>query len=281
MKGKDLKQLAKRLDLSVSVLKGIQKGEKRGAGQLMANNMAKCLGNIAKRTGYKDKASAERAIERDIRLLYVASEDFGARVQRFANNTHNKKNKELLNTAAGLLLSGNVKGFSKLIAKHPQLSFLKRTCTTKVDNALIDTLRQQKKQNRKTAQALLSAIGAGGEKILIKGSAIKSAVRKRVKRYGTIPSLFWEAAVEFNPKVRVKGVSAAKKKPKQKTRGAASKTFRNSQGYIASIDHHIEGESASYRGKLNKITKQNEQYWAKMAEKEILAYMSLDKYLGK
>lgn len=281
MKKESLKQLSARLGLTAAVLRGIQRGEKRSAGQIVANNMAKCLGNIAKRCGYKDKQTAAASIEKDILLLYQSAEKLGARVMKYAEQTRKKQHKEVLEKAASLLLSGNVKGFMRLVSQHSFLAFLKRPVATKIDDALIDSFRSKKKQDKKTAQALLNATGFGGEKILIKASAIKSAVRKRLKRYGVVPSLFWEAAVDFNPKVRVKGVSAAKKKAKPKTRGASAKTARDSKGYQATIEHHLEGESANFKNKLNRIVKQNEEYWAKIAEKEVLAHMYLDKYLGK
>lgn len=74
MKGKTLKELAKRLDLSVRVLNGIMKGEKRSGGDIMNSNMAKCLGVIATRTGYKTKERATEAIEGTIRQLYISAD---------------------------------------------------------------------------------------------------------------------------------------------------------------------------------------------------------------
>ena len=281
MKAETLKQLSKKLELSEAVLKGIKKGDKRKGGHIVSNNMAKCLGNICKRVGYKSKQAAEKAIEGNIRLLYTSSEDFAKKVQRLAERTKSKQRAELLRKGAALLLAGKAKAFMKLIAKDTSLNFLKRKCVTKVDDALLDTFRNQPKQNRKTAQALLSATGAGGEKMLVKASAINSAIKRRVKRYGAVSSLFWEAAVRFNPKVKIKGVSAAKKKTKDKTRGASSRTSNGNQGYIAEIIHHLEKDAPTFNAKLKKQVEDSEKYWAKMTEKEIIAYMYLDKYLGE
>lgn len=281
MKAETLKQLSKKLELSEAVLKGIKKGDKRKGGHIVSNNMAKCLGNICKRTGYKTKQAAEKAIEGNIKLLYISAEDFGRRVQRLAERTKSKQRAELLQKAASFLLAGNPKSFVKLIAKDPSLIFLKRKCVTKVDDALLDTFRNQPKQNRKTAKAVLMATGAGGEKILVKQSAINSAIRRRLKRYGAVSSLFWEAAIAFNPKVKIKGLAAAKKKPQNKTRGASSRTSVNAQGYMAEIAHHLEKDAPVFKAKINKIISDTEKYWAKMTEKEIIAYMYLDKYLGE
>lgn len=281
MKQETLKQLSARLGLSAAVLKGIQKGEKRRGGQVIANNMAKALGNAAKRTGYKDKASAEKAIEKNIRLLYIATEDLAKRVEKAATKTRKKEIKLLLKSAVELLNAGNAKGFIKLVSSNPQISFLKRSCATKIDNALLDSFRSQPKQNRKTAQALLSATGHNGEKILIKGSVIKSAIKKRLKRFGTVPSLFWEAAIRFNPKVKIKGLVKAKKTPKNKTRGASARTSSGTDGYVAEIAHHLEKESSQFRAKVNTIARENEIYWAKVAEKELISLLYLDKYLGE
>lgn len=281
MKAETLKQLSKKLELSEAVLKGIKKGDKRKGGHIVSNNMAKCLGNICKRTGYKTKQAAEKAIEGNIKLLYISAEDFGRRVQRLAERTKSKQRAELLQKAAAFLLAGNPKSFVKLIAKDPSLIFLKRKCVTKVDDALLDTFRNQPKQNRKTAKTVLMATGAGGEKILVKQSAINSAVKRRLKRYGAVSSLFWEAAVAFNPKVKIKGLVAAKKKPQNKTRGASSRTSESAQGYIAEIAHHLEKDAPVFKAKINKIISDTEKYWSKMTEKEIIAYMYLDKYLGE
>lgn len=281
MKAETLKQLSKKLELSEAVLKGIKKGDKRKGGHIVSNNMAKCLGNICKRTGYKTKQAAEKAIEGNIRLLYTASEDFGKKVQRLAERTKSKLRAELLHKGAVALLAGKPKVFMKLIAKDPSLHFLNRKCVTKVDDALLDAFRNQPKQNRKTAQSLLAATGAGGEKILVKQSAINSAIKRRLKRYGAISSLFWEAAVAFNPKVKIKGLAAAKKKSQNKTRGASSRTSVSTQGYMAEIKHHLEKDGSTFNAKLKKIVSDAEKYWAKMTEKEIIAYLYLDKYLGE
>lgn len=281
MKADTLKQLAKKLELSEAVLKGIRKGDKRKGGHVVSNNLAKCLGNICKRTGYKNKQAAEKAIEGNIKLLYISAEEYGRRVQRLAERTKSKQKAELLRKGAALLMAGSSKAFVKLISKDPSLVFLKRKCATKVDNALLDSFRNQPKQNRKTAQSLLAATGAGGEKILVKQSAINSAIKRRLKRYGAISSLFWEAAVAFNPKVKIKGLAAAKKKSQNKTRGASSRTSVSTQGYMAEIKHHLEKDGSTFNAKLKKIVSDAEKYWAKMTEKEIIAYLYLDKYLGE
>ena len=281
MKAETLKQLSKKLELSEAVLKGIKKGDKRKGGHVVSNNMAKCLGNICKRTGYKTKQAAEKAIEGNIRLLYIAAEDLGKRVQRLAERTKSKQKAELLRKGAALLMSGNSKAFVKLISKDPSLAYLKRKCATKVDNALLDSFRNQPKQNRQSAKAMLTATGAGGERILIRQSAINSAIKKRVRRYGAVSSLFWEAAVAFNPKVKIKGLSAAKKKPQNKIRGASARTSMSAQGYMAEITHHLEKDAPAFKSKIKKIVADAERYWAKMTEKEIIAYMYLDKYLGE
>lgn len=281
MKAETLKQLSKKLELSEAVLKGIRKGDKRKGGHVVSNNMAKCLGNICKRTGYKTKQAAEKAIEGNIRLLYIAAEDLGKRVQRLAERTKSKQKAELLRKGAALLMAGNSKAFVKLISKDSSLAFLKRKCATKVDNALLDSFRNQPKQNRQSAKAMLTATGAGGERILIRQSAINSAIKKRVRRYGAVSSLFWEAAVAFNPKVKIKGLSAAKKKTQNKIRGASARTSMSAQGYMAEITHHLEKDAPAFKSKIKKIVSDTERYWAKMTEKEIIAYMYLDKYLGE
>lgn len=280
MKAKNLKDVSAKLGLSVSVLKGMQKGDKKEGSKVIANNMAKCLGNICKRAGYKNKQSAMKAIESNIRLLYMSTEEMANRVARFANKTTQHKRRQTLLKGEALLRAGQCAAFVKLISKDPSLAFFKRKTAVKIDNALLDSFRNQPKQNRATAKAMLNAIGANGERILIKESSIKSAVNKRLRRYGAVSSLFWEAAIQFNPKVRIKGVDAAKKKVKQKTRGASSRTATSNGTYSAKIMHHLEKDSPTFKNKLNKIVSDGEKYWAKLTEKEIIALLYLDKYLG-
>ena len=278
MKGKTLKELSKRLDLSASILRGIQRGEKRQGCDILRNNMGKCLGNITPKVGYKTKERAAEAIEGDIRQLYQSADKLAQWLKSvIAGSKTAKWMKTILEQAVNLLSANNLKGYSKLIAKEPKLQALQRVTSAKVNPELIEKFRNKPKQTRKVARSI-----TGGNPILTKEGSIQSEINKRLKRWGVTASMFWEAATKFYPNVKVKGVTAVKKKVRAKTKGASVTTQHKKNGLMsAKIIHHVEGKNPTYRKKLKKTIKQAENWWKKQAEKEIMAYMALDKFLGK
>lgn len=149
---------------------------------------------------------------------------------------------------------------------------------TKIDETLIDKYRESKSQDTRTAKKL-----RGDKRILIKNdSAITKSINKRAKRWGVTASLFWEAALKFHPNPSVKGIVSGKKKLREKTKGATVKTSHKKSGLMsAKINHHLERKSGKFRTKLKKQIKQQEKFWTKQMSKEILAYMAMDKFLGK
>lgn len=152
------------------------------------------------------------------------------------------------------------------------------TIHTKIDETLIDRYRESKSQDLKAAKKI-----RGNKRFLVKSDAvIAKSVNKRAKRWGVTASLFWEAALKFNSNPRVKGVVSGKKKMREKTKGATVKTRHTKNGVMsAKITHHLEKKGGKFKKKLKQKIKQQEKFWANQMNKEILAYMAMDKFLGK
>lgn len=238
--------------------------------------MAKCLGNISKFTGYSSKTHAQKAIEKNIRMLYMSSEQLAKNLRKFASKVKVSIRPQFLQ-AINLLASGKLKSYNKAMQK---LGFnsLVHPIHTKIDETLIDKYRESPKQDLAAAKKI-----RGDKRFLIKNdAAIVRSINKRAKRWGVTASLFWEAALKFHPNPRIKGIVSGKKKLREKTKGATVNTKHKANGLMsAKITHHLEKKSGKFRKKLKKTIKQQEKFWSKELQKEILAYMAMDKFLGK
>jgi hypothetical protein len=276
MKARTLKEVSRKLDISEKTLRGIQRGEKRSGGDISKTNMAKCLGTISKFTGYKSKEHAAKAIEKNIRMLYISGEQLAKNLSNFSKRVK-KSLKPIIQLAVTHLKGGKLKSYNKLMQKIGYTSLV-HVIHTKVDETLIDRYREERKQDTKAAKKI-----RGKKRFLIKSdSAITRAVNKRARRWGVTASLFWEAALKFNPNPKVKGVISGKKKLREKTKGASVKTAHKVNGLMtAKITHHLEKKGGNFRKKLNSKIKQQEKYWGNQMNKEILAYMAMDRLLGK
>lgn len=114
MKAKNLAEVSKKLDLSVKVLKGIQKGDKRSGGDITRTNMARCLGTISKFTGYSSQQHAAKEIDKNIRMLYISSEQLAKNLRKFANKI-SKKRKPMFYEALKHLQAGRLKSYNKTL----------------------------------------------------------------------------------------------------------------------------------------------------------------------
>ena len=112
MKARTLKEVSSKLDVSVKTLRGIQRGEKRSGGDISSSNMAKCLGNISKYTGYSSQSHASKAIEKNIRMLYMSSEQLVKNLRKFANKIRKSIRPQFIQ-AINLLASGKLKSYNK------------------------------------------------------------------------------------------------------------------------------------------------------------------------
>lgn len=72
-----------------------------------------------------------------------------------------------------------------------------------------------------------------------------------------------------------------RKKVREKTKGASVSVKFKSGKMTANVIHHVEKKNKTYKKKLKKTIKDAEKHWGKQIEKEIMAYMALDKFLGK
>lgn len=276
MKAKTLKEVSRKLDISEKTLRGIQRGEKRSGGDISKTNMAKCLGTISKFTGYKSKEHAAKAIEKNIRMLYISSTQLAKNLSNYSNRVR-KSLKPTIQLAVAHLKGGKLKSFNKLMQKIGYTSLV-HVIHTKVDETLVDKYREERKQDTRAAKKI-----RGDKRFLIKNdAAITKAVNRRAKRWGVTASLFWEAALKFNPNPKVKGVISGKKKLREKTKGASVTTTHKANGLMsAKITHHLEKKGGRFKKKLQAKIKQQEKYWSNQLKKEIMAYIAMDKFLGK
>jgi hypothetical protein len=106
-------------------------------------------------------------------------------------------------------------------------------------------------------------------------------VQKRLKRYGAVASLFWQSAKKLNPKIKPEKLSKEKRKKHKMTNGMSYKAGSSNNSASAVINHRAEKLNSKFKSKLLKRIAQQEKFWSKQAEKQIIAAGVLNKLIEK
>ena len=278
---KNLKSLAKALKLSEGWLKGLVKSNGRTKDAIVAVNTANACKAVARFTGYKSKEAAEKAIRSNINMLYIPSSTLANRIQRVLPK-YGEEKKEILKKAIAALRSNNFTEYNRLIRSNKELiEGYKRKCAKTINKKLVDRLRLAPKSNKQAAKGILLSVNTpNGSKIVVPQEKIEAEVQKRLKRYGSVGSLFWQAAKKLNPKIKPQDLQKEKRKKHKLTNGASYKTSTTNDTVSATVEHTAEGNEKFQRKLLKRIAQQ-EKWWAKQAEKQIIAAKYLDKLLDK
>lgn len=278
---KKLKSLAKALKLSEGWLKGLVKSNGRTKDAIVAVNTANACKAVARFTGYKSKEAAEKAIRSNINMLYIPSSTLANRIQRVLPK-YGEEKKEILKKAIAALRSNNFTEYNRLIRSNKELKEgYKRKCAKTINKKLVDRLRLASKSNKQAAKGILLSVNTpNGSKIVVPQEKIEAEVQKRLKRYGSVGSLFWQAAKKLNPKIKPQDLQKEKRKKHRLTNGASYKTSTTNDTVSATVEHTAEGNEKFQRKLLKRIAQQ-ENWWAKQAEKQIIAAKYLDKLLDK
>lgn len=273
---KSLKHLAKVLEISEGYLKGLSKGKKRKDDDFIRLNTANACRAVAKFTGYKDEESAQKAIQANIHQLYMPQEVYADRLEKMLPK-FGKVKRPILAKAAQAIRGGNFTEYNRLIRSHKDLTRFKRKCSKSLKKALIDKFRSMPKSNRTMAKGLLiGEKSPNGSKIIAPQAKIDAEIQRRVKRHGSIASLFWQSAKQLNPKIKNDGLSKSKRKKRKAKNGEFFKVNAGGGAVSATVSHMAE-INGKFKQKLLKRIAEQEKFWAKMAEKQIIAA----KYLGK
>lgn len=277
-----LKKLAQVLDVSVGFLKNITQNKKKGKDAYMTNNTANCCRAVASFTGYSSRARAEKAIRINVNLLYMPSNVYAMRLRKIANK-YGKANKQILLKAAEAIQANNFTEYNRLIRSSDKLkNTYRRKCMKSLNKKLIDQLRNADKTNRSTAKSILLAVGSpNGYKIIVPSDKIEKEVQKRLKRYGATASLFWQAAKKLNPNIKANKLSKEKRKKHKLTNGMTYKTKVSSNTVAALVHHRAETMNKKFRSKLLKTISNEEKFWAKQAEKQIVAAEVLNRLIAR
>lgn len=276
-----LKKLSKTLDVSVGFLKNITKNGKKSKDDYLTTNTANCCRAIAKYTGYSSKEKAEKAIRRNIRMLYVASDTLANRISRLATK-YGEVKKKILKDAAQALKANNFQEFNRLIKSNKELGDFRRKCAKNLKKELIERLRCAEKSNTATAKAILISVKSpNGYKIVVPREKIEKEVQKRLKRYGAVASLYWQSAKKLNPKIKPDKLAKEKRKKHKLTNGMTYQTSVSGNAVKAKVVHRAEKLNAKFRARLMKRIIQQEKFWAKQAEKQIVAAGVLNKLLER
>ena len=189
---KKLKSLAKALKLSEGWLKGLVKSNGRTKDAIVAVNTANACKAVARFTGYKSKEAAEKAIRSNINMLYIPSSTLANRIQRVLPK-YGEEKKEILKKAIAALRSNNFTEYNRLIRSNKELKEgYKRKCAKTINKKLVDRLRLASKSNKQAAKGILLSVNTpNGSKIVVPQEKIEAEVQKRLKRYGSVGSLFW------------------------------------------------------------------------------------------
>lgn len=286
MSSKDLKNLAKVLGLAEGFIKGLAQGNKRGVNDFITMNNANACRAVAHFVGYKDEHQARIAITKNINMLYTSAETLADRLQKLLPK-FNKQKRAILEEAITHLKGGNFGAYNKIMREHKSMKQFVRKFTKTVNKKTLDKFRSQPKMDSQTASRILKSVKSPkGYKLITSKAAIEKEISARAKRYGAIGSMFWRAAKLQNPKIRPKLQSGAtldksrRKKHKMKD-GASFNVKVSKQIAIATIKHKAEGINRKFNSKLLKTIRKQEEFWAKKAEKEILAAKYLDKLIDE
>lgn len=273
-----LKKLSQVLQVSEGFLKGLSKGTKKGKDDFLTINTANCCRAVARYTGYSSRQRAEKAIRSNITLLYMASETYANTLNRLAAK-YGKENSAIIREAARAMKANNFGEFNRVLGQNKKLKeTFRRKCMKSVNKKLIEQLRSADKTNRATAKSILLAAGSPqGYKIIVPKEKIEKEVQKRLKRYGATASLFWQSAKKLNPKIKPDKLSKEKRKKHKLTNGMSYKTKLTNNSAAAIVNHRAEHMNKKFRSRLLKRIAQQEKFWAKQAEKQIVAAEVLNK----
>lgn len=276
-----LKKLSQTLDVSVGFLKNITKNGKKSKDDFITSNTANCCRAIARYTGYSTREHAKKAITRTIKLLYVASDTVANRLYKLSAK-YGEEKKKILKEAVKALRSNDFQEYNRLINSNKELGSYKRKCAKSLKKDLIEKLRCSEKSNSATAKRLLMAAKSpNGYKIIVPREKINKEIEKRLKRYGAVASLFWHSAKKLNPKIKPDKLAKDKRKKHKLTNGMSYKAGSNGNTAEAVINHRAEKMNAKFRSKLLKRIAQQEKFWSKQAEKQIVAAGVLKKLIEK
>lgn len=275
-----LKKLSQTLDVSVGFLKNITKN-KKSKDDFLTSNTANCCRAVARYTGYSSKERAEKAIRSNVKMLYVASDTLANRILKLASK-YGEVKKKILKEAALALKSNNFQEYNRLIKSNKELSDYKRKCAKSIKKELIEKLRSAEKSNTATARTILiSAKSPNGYKIVVPRDKIEKEIQKRLKRYGAVASLFWQSAKKLNPKIKPDKLPKEKRKKHKMTNGMSYKASSSNNSASAVINHRAEKLNSKFKTKLLKRIAQQEKFWSKQAEKQIIAAGVLNKLIEK
>lgn len=284
MSNKSLKNLSKALGLAEGFIKGLAQGNKRGVNDFITMNNANACRAVAHFVGFESEQHARIAIKKNVDMLYTSAETLAARLQKLLPK-YSKVKQAILEEGIRHLKGGNFGAYNKLMREHKSMKQFVRKFTKTVNKKLLDKFRSQPKTDAQTASKILKAAKSPkGYKLITSKAAIDKEIEARAKRYGSIGSLFWRAAKIQNPKIRPRlqngqTLNKAKRK-KHKLKDGSSFNAKVSKNMAsATIKHKAEGINKKFNSKLIKTIKKQEEFWAKKAEKEMLAAKFLDKLL--
>lgn len=278
---KTLKNVSEALKISEGWLKGLVKGQGKTKDTIVTHNTANACRAVAQFTGYKSVESAKKAITNNVKMLYESSANLARRIEKVIPK-YGKVKQEILTQAVSALRNNNFTEYNRLIRSNKELvKGYKRKCAKNINQKLIEQLRCSASTNRQTAISILKGAGVKyGSKIVVPQEKIDKEIEKRLKRYGSVGSLFWQAAKQLNPKIKPQKLQKEKRKKHKATKGAGYKTTITSDAAVATVVHNAE-INQKFKKKLLKRIAQQEKWWAKQAEKQIIAAKFFDKLLDK
>lgn len=277
-----LQKLADDLDLSIGVLRGIAKGEARKEEDIVRQSAARALGQIALWTGYPSKARAEQEITKLARTNYITSDVLLKRLDKFMTANAEKPfvNLPPFRLARAALVAENMPLFVEYYQRYRKLlrfpffymPFDEGHVQKEMDHDMLDKAAAR--------GAVANRRPYGGAQRIIGLKAFLKGLRDRAERWGSVSSLYWQAALELNPKVKQPGLAAARKKAHPHPQGAIVKTQKTRDGWIIEVEHHADKENPRFYKKVEGIIRDSVNYWSAMAGKQIVASKKLGKLLS-
>lgn len=275
-----LKKLANHMGIAVGYLKKLNDNAPTTRENIMANNTANACRAIAAWVGYEDEATIKKIVSWQINLLFTDGKELIPRLKKYKEQS-NEHYQAIIQQAIDALEAEDYRTLIALARSNPCLGYLARSRFVDTpDEKLIEQFRQLPKTNAVAAKVFLAKLGLQN-RIFCPSAAINACVEKRVKHLGNIGALFWLSGKTLNAKLRNSKehkVPKFRKQIKGDSKGKKSVQSRTNEIRVATF-HPAEKYNKKFAQKLEKLTKQQEKFWADKAADQIAAAQWLNKLL--
>lgn len=271
-----LQTLSAALDLDRRFLSGMTKGNGVTRENILRRSMANALARTARAIGYASKERAARPIAHALLLLYVTADVEARHLSRFFARVKNPALKKLGQRLTDNLSANNVRGYENIRKRKDASGNFKPGATRVSEVMLTELLAGQPTTQR--ASAILTRHGSEkGFRFVCTRAALDKVLKKRLRRVGAVPSLYWQTAAAIHPPVRLPGMPSFKKRTAP-GKSAVSRHAVQGNKISVTLSHKTDLSPAMFQ-KIERVAERQMTFYANRAAAEIVAAKELGKLL--